>query len=181
MTDASGIAADRLKSLIERVERLEEEKAAIANDIKEIYAEARAAGFDVKIMRQVVRIRKQDAKQVAEEEQLRDVYMNALGDLKDTGLGNAAMARDGVRAKPVEGDVAREDLKSSVDNLTREPGAAISVTTGGITTTLKNVDGKRVLEQTGEPPHDMGPPPRDPSVNSAIDFLKRDMNRAAAQ
>lgn len=174
MTDASGIAADRLKSFISRVERLEEEKAAIANDIKEIYAEARSAGFDVKIMRQVVRIRKQDAKQVAEEEQLRDVYMNALGDLKDTGLGNAAMERDGVKR-------AREDLKSSVDNLTKEPGAAISVTTGGITTTLKNVDGKRVLEQTGEPPHDMGPPPRDPSVNSAIDFLKRDMNRAAAQ
>lgn len=73
------IAAGQLKSLIERIERLEEEKQTIAADIREVYAEAKSHGFDTKIMRQVVRIRKQDSSERLEEEAVRDLYLNALG------------------------------------------------------------------------------------------------------
>ncbi len=74
-----GIARDQLKSVIERIERLEEEKQAIADDIKEVYAEAKGNGFDTKIIRQVIRIRKQDTAERQEQEALLDVYLAALG------------------------------------------------------------------------------------------------------
>ena len=77
---ATTIAADRLRSFIERVERLEEEKAAIMNDVKEVYAEAKGEGYDVKIMRQVVRIRKMDRADRQEAEALLDLYLNAIGE-----------------------------------------------------------------------------------------------------
>jgi uncharacterized protein (UPF0335 family) len=74
-----GIAADRLRSLIERIERLEEERKALGSDIKDIYAEAKSAGFDVKVLRQLIRIRKQEPADVEEQETLLDVYRRALG------------------------------------------------------------------------------------------------------
>lgn len=74
-------AQGRLKSLIERIERLEEDKAAVATDIKEVYAEAKGAGFDTKIVRKVVRLRKQDAAARQEEEALLDLYISAIGGL----------------------------------------------------------------------------------------------------
>jgi len=74
-----GIAADRLRSLVERIERLEEERKALGSDIKDIYAEAKSAGFDVKVLRQLIRIRKQEAAEVEEQESLLDVYRRALG------------------------------------------------------------------------------------------------------
>jgi uncharacterized protein (UPF0335 family) len=73
------LAADRLRNLIERVERLEEEKKALANDIKEIYMEAKSAGFDTKVMRILVRLRKMEPADVEEQETLLDVYRRALG------------------------------------------------------------------------------------------------------
>ena len=73
------ISADRLRSLIERIERLEEERKALGGDIKDIYAEAKSAGFDVKVMRQLIRIRKQEPAEVEEQESLLDVYRRALG------------------------------------------------------------------------------------------------------
>ena len=73
------IAGDRLRSLIERIERLEEERKALGSDIKDIYAEAKSAGFDVKVMRQIIRIRKQEPAEVEEQETLLDVYRRALG------------------------------------------------------------------------------------------------------
>ncbi len=79
MTDGGGIAAQRLRSFIERVERLEEEKAALAADIREVYAEAKGDGFDVKTMRQIVRLRKLDSSDRAEQEALLDLYKAALG------------------------------------------------------------------------------------------------------
>lgn len=79
MADAGGIAADRLKSFIERIERLEEEKKAIGGDIKEVYAEAKSSGFDTKIMRQIVRLRKMEAHDREEQEQLLDLYKQAIG------------------------------------------------------------------------------------------------------
>ena len=79
MADVGGIAGDRLKSFIERIERLEEEKKALANDIKEVYAEAKGTGFDTKIMRQLIRLRKMDKDDLDEQETLLDVYRRALG------------------------------------------------------------------------------------------------------
>jgi uncharacterized protein (UPF0335 family) len=74
-------AQGRLKSFIERIERLEEDKAAIAGDMKEVFAEAKGEGFDVKIMRKVIRMRKQDKAKRQEEEALVDLYLSAIGGL----------------------------------------------------------------------------------------------------
>lgn len=72
-------SASRLKSFIERIERLEEEKAGIAADIKDVYSEAKGTGFDVKVMRQIVRLRKMESADRAEQEELIDLYKAALG------------------------------------------------------------------------------------------------------
>ncbi len=79
MSDASSIAHGQLRSIVERIERLEEEKAATAADIKEVYAEAKGNGFDTKILRKVVRLRKIDRAEREEEEAVMDVYLAALG------------------------------------------------------------------------------------------------------
>ena len=78
-TEVGGIAADRLRSIIERTERLEEEKKALSSDIKDIMAEAKSAGFDVKVIRQVIRMRRQEPADVEEQETLLDLYRRALG------------------------------------------------------------------------------------------------------
>ena len=79
MPDVGGIAGERLKSFVERIERLEDEKRALAEDIKEVYAEAKGSGFDPKIMRQVIRLRRMDKDDLDEQEALIDVYKRALG------------------------------------------------------------------------------------------------------
>jgi len=79
MPDVGGIAGEQLKSFIERIERLEDEKRALSEDIKEVYAEAKGTGFDPKIMRQIIKIRKMDKEELDEEESLLDVYKRALG------------------------------------------------------------------------------------------------------
>jgi uncharacterized protein (UPF0335 family) len=79
MAKVGGIAADQLKSIIERIERLEEEKAGIASDIKDIFAEAKGNGYDVKTLRKVIQLRKKDAAERDEEEFLLDTYKRALG------------------------------------------------------------------------------------------------------
>jgi uncharacterized protein (UPF0335 family) len=76
---AGGVAVDRLRSLVERIERLEEERKALGADIKDIYAEAKSAGFDVAVLRQLIRIRKQPATEVEEQETMLDIYRRALG------------------------------------------------------------------------------------------------------
>jgi uncharacterized protein (UPF0335 family) len=81
-TDTSttgNIAADRLKSIVDRIERLEEERKALASDIKDIYAEAKSSGFDIKVLRQLIRMRKQEPAEIEEQETLLDVYRRALG------------------------------------------------------------------------------------------------------
>ena len=78
-SNVGGVAGDRLKSFIERIERLEEEKVAIGADVREIYAEAKAVGFDTKVMRQVVKLRKMDRQDREEQEQLLDLYLAAIG------------------------------------------------------------------------------------------------------
>lgn len=78
-TDVGGIAADRLRSFVERIERLEEEKAALAADIREVYSEAKGTGYDVKILRQIIRLRKMDVSDRQEQEEILDIYKRALG------------------------------------------------------------------------------------------------------
>ena len=73
-------AQGQLKAIIERIERLEEDKAAIATDLKEVYAEAKGNGFDTKTLRKVIRIRKQDTAKRQEEEALLDLYLSAIGE-----------------------------------------------------------------------------------------------------
>jgi uncharacterized protein (UPF0335 family) len=73
------VAQDQLRAFVERIERMEEEKRAIADDIKEIYAEAKGNGFDTKVLRQVIRIRKQDHSERLEQEAILELYMAALG------------------------------------------------------------------------------------------------------
>ena len=75
----TNFAKDQLKSVVERIERLEEEKAALAADIKEVFAEAKGNGFDVKILRKVIRIRKMDAAERSTEEEMLDLYLSAVG------------------------------------------------------------------------------------------------------
>jgi uncharacterized protein (UPF0335 family) len=92
MADVGGIAGDRLKSFVERIERLEEEKKALANDIKEVYAEAKGNGFDTKIMRQVIRLRRMDKDDLDEQDALLDVYMRALGMLPEESSRESSQA-----------------------------------------------------------------------------------------
>lgn len=74
-----GIAADRLRSIVERVERLESERKALSGDIKDIFSEAKSAGFSVPTIRQLIRIRKQEPAELEEQETLLDIYRRALG------------------------------------------------------------------------------------------------------
>ncbi len=76
---SEAFAADQLRSFITRIERLEEEKSALAADIREVYAEAKGTGFDAKVMRQVIRLRKMDGDKLQEQEALLDLYKSALG------------------------------------------------------------------------------------------------------
>ena len=79
MATTANFAKGQLKSFVERIEKLEEEKKALAEDIREVYAEAKSAGFDAKIMRQIVRLRKLDNAERQEQEALLDLYKQALG------------------------------------------------------------------------------------------------------
>jgi uncharacterized protein (UPF0335 family) len=78
MTNYSGISSNQLRQFIERIERLEEEKTELLKDIREVFAEAKSSGFDTKILRRVVRIRKMDQQELAEQEELLTLYLNAL-------------------------------------------------------------------------------------------------------
>lgn len=88
MEPTNGVAQAQLRSIIERIERLEEEKKTIADDIKEVYAEAKGNGFDTKTLRKVVTLRKKDQAEREEEEAMLDLYMGALG-MIPSGLDSA--------------------------------------------------------------------------------------------
>ena len=79
MSDAHGVARDQLRAFIERIERLEEEKKTIADDIKDVYGEAKGTGFDTKILKKVIALRKKDEQERMEEEAILDTYLAALG------------------------------------------------------------------------------------------------------
>lgn len=79
MTDVHGVARDQLRAFIERIERLEEEKKTIADDIKDVYAEAKGTGFDTKILKKVIALRKKDEQERMEEDAILETYLAALG------------------------------------------------------------------------------------------------------
>ncbi|HXQ65436.1 MAG: DUF2312 domain-containing protein [Alphaproteobacteria bacterium] len=79
MPDVGGIAAEQLRSLVERIERLEDEKKALSDDIRDVYAQAKGGGFDLKVLRQIIRLRKLNSAERQEQETLLDVYKRALG------------------------------------------------------------------------------------------------------
>ena len=83
MAETGGVAAGQLRAFIERIERLEEEKQGIAGDIRDVFAEAKGNGFDTKVMRQIIRLRKQDKAEREEEEAILDLYLHALGMISD--------------------------------------------------------------------------------------------------
>jgi len=95
MTEAghNGIAKERLQSLVNRIERLEEEKRGLTSDIKDIYTEAKSAGFDVKALRALIVERRKDAAEVENQQALLDLYRDALGDFVSTPLGQAGAPR----------------------------------------------------------------------------------------
>ena len=78
IVDIQGTSADRLRSIVERIERLEEEKTALGADIRDVYSEAKGAGFDTKVLRQIIRLRKMDQADRREQEEILDVYKRAL-------------------------------------------------------------------------------------------------------
>ena len=83
MSDVNAVTRDQLKSFIERIERLEEEKKTISDDIKDVYGEAKATGFDTKILKKVIAIRKQDRDERMEQEAILNTYLIALGMAED--------------------------------------------------------------------------------------------------
>ena len=85
-----GVAVDQLKSIISRVEKLSEERDGISGDIRDVFAEAKGNGFDVKALRTILKMRKMDASEREEQENILDVYLNALGMLPDTDEESAA-------------------------------------------------------------------------------------------
>lgn len=79
LEESEPIAGDQLRAFVERIEHLEEEKQGLSNDIKDVYAEAKMSGFDVKVLRQIIRLRRQEPEEREEQEALLDLYLQALG------------------------------------------------------------------------------------------------------
>lgn len=90
MVNVGGVAGDQLKSYIERIERLEEEKAALGVDIREVFAESKANGFDTKAMRQIIKLRKMDHNERDEQEHMLDLYKRVLGMMPELDEAEAA-------------------------------------------------------------------------------------------
>jgi uncharacterized protein (UPF0335 family) len=138
MPEVGGIAGDHLKSFVERIERLEEEKKALGGDIKEVYAEAKGTGFDPKIMRMLIKERRMDKDALDEQEMLLDVYRRALGMLADLPLGESALRR----TKALRGEV--EKFVNSVPD-----GTSTSITVNGKGVKITNKGGKKTVEPVG--------------------------------
>lgn len=141
-----GIAADALRQFIERIERLEEEKRAVAADIKDVYFQAKSQGFNTKTMRKLIAERRVEEQEREEQEQLLDLYKAALGMLSDTPLGQAAVGRQ------IADPAVRESLRDTVDQLVpREDGSSVTISVGGTNgVTLKREGGRVVASSAGE-------------------------------
>lgn len=146
---AANLSNGQLRAIVERIERLEEEKAALVTDIKEVYGEAKSNGFDTKTLRAVIRLRKQDPAERQEQEALLDLYKEALGMLVDTPLGEAA-----VEAATNEARIKRAARDSGVKRALKAFGTPVPLTeeekAKGFVATFKSKDGGRV--SIGVPP-----------------------------
>ena len=120
MPDVGGIAGEQLRSFIERIERLEEEKRTLGEDIKEVFAEAKGNGFDTKIMRQIIKIRRMDKDDLDEQETLLDIYKRALGMLPDA----AGKRRGGI--SPIEGVGIPVERRNCILSIREAKGIATS-------------------------------------------------------
>jgi uncharacterized protein (UPF0335 family) len=140
---AESVTAEQLRSYIERIEHLEEEKAGIASDI-EIYSEAKGNGFDTKVMRKLVALRKRDYAERREEEAILDLYMRALGMLADTPLGKAAVARDFGNTKMTI-TTGGESVETTVGHVCR------------VADGLKTPVGRKILRKAIDAVHDGSP------------------------
>lgn len=133
----NSIAKDQLRAFVERIERLEEEKRAIAEDIKEVYAEAKGNGFDTKTMRKVVALRKMDAAERQEQEAILDLYLEALGMLAGTPLGQAAVARDAKTDRRLRKAVEGLGTAVPLTEEERAKGVAAAFEKGGTRTSIQ--------------------------------------------
>ena len=115
MTNHGGVAADQLRAFVERIERLEEEKATISADIKDVYGEAKANGYDTKILRMVIRLRKQDAAERQEQEALLDLYMHALGMIVEEEIERTEAETGQTDVEAYARDVAEKSASSEPD------------------------------------------------------------------
>jgi uncharacterized protein (UPF0335 family) len=144
MSDAHIVARDQLRSFIERIERLEAEKQTIADDIKDVYGEAKATGFDAKILRKVISIRKQDADERAEQEAILDTYLQALGmiqmDMFDEPEPETSPKLVATVATAMKAQAGRAALLTAVDIMI-EREARIDPTTGEILDDAPRADG----------------------------------------
>ncbi len=123
---SDGVARDQLRAFIERIERMEEEKAAIGADIKEIYAEAKGNGFDTKVLRKIVTIRKQDANERMEQEALLELYMAALGMIAEPDDDDDAGMVDITPAPPPDDIEARDYTAERADRAFKRAAARSS-------------------------------------------------------
>lgn len=141
MSDVGGIAGDRLRSFIERIERLNEEEESIKADKRDVFAEAKGCGFDPKIMRQCIRARKMDVSERHEQEEIFDVYMRAL-EGSGTSVATRTQARvareEAINHDPETGEVvgdeeppAPEAVPEAKDGVVSEHHAASSEVSGG--------------------------------------------------
>lgn len=146
-------AKDQLKAFVERIERLEEEKKALADDIREVYAEAKGNGYDVTALREIIKLRKQDKDERAEHEAVLDTYKNALGMLFDLPLGQAATERATGAAKPVSDNVARAVASPGVRAAFKRLGTPVELTeeekAKGYSVALIGKDGTRMAIGSG--------------------------------
>ena len=105
--NSHAIAKEELKSFVDRLERLNEEKQAIVNDFKDVMTEARSRGYDTKALRTIIKMRKQDTDERREQEAILEIYMHALGMLSDLPLGQAAIAAATRTRQPVKNDIGK--------------------------------------------------------------------------
>lgn len=143
---------EQLKSIVERIERLEADRTLISGDIKEVYAEAKSSGFDTKALRRIIAIRKKDPQQRQEEEAILDTYMLALGMLAGTPLGEAALARDLTPRKPIKDrkkNGGNDNLQKAVADLGEPAELTEEEKERGVTAAFTHKDGTRMTIRGG--------------------------------
>jgi uncharacterized protein (UPF0335 family) len=131
-TNTTSVAAGPLKSLLARIEQLEEDKAETVSAIKEVYAEAKAQGFDPGTMRRIVRLRKMSEGERSEQEAMLDLYLSALGMLASTPLGRHAAVKAAIKGLGTPADPTKEEAAAGVIAAFVKDGTRMTITPGGV-------------------------------------------------